>query len=38
MQIVEDRGFEFRPAARAIDVLDAQQEAAVSCPRNMMAE
>ena len=43
MEIVEDRRFEFRLAAGAVDILDAKQEAAGlgflgCCARGAMAE
>jgi len=38
VEVVEDRALEFRLAARAVDVLDAEQEAAVSGAGRAMAE
>lgn len=38
MKILKDRVLELRLAARAVDVLDAEQEAAVSFTRGAMAE
>jgi hypothetical protein len=38
MEIVQDRRFEFRLAARAVDVLDAEQETAAHFTRNAMPE
>src|SRR5882757_4538811 len=34
-EILVDRGLEFRPAARRIDILDAQQEAATAAAREI---
>jgi hypothetical protein len=38
MEVVEDRGLEFRLAAHAVDILDAEQEAAVRIARGAMTE
>jgi hypothetical protein len=38
MEVVEDRGLEFRLAARAVDVLDPEQEATTGIVRDAVAE
>jgi len=38
MQILDERRFEFRLAARAVDILDAEQEAAAALTRGAMGE
>ncbi len=37
-EILEDRCLEFRPAARLVDVLDAQQEASAARPRHVVID
>lgn len=37
-EVLEDRGLEFRPAARPVDILDPQQETAAHGCRHVVIE